>query len=392
MVGIKVFKVLQALFVAHVSHLAVLDSLGSDECKGFPAEIVEVARHQVANELGFQYDPTSRAEWTDLRPDFVEAYVRQAEDPEINLAEWIRTGYPLLAGIRNEFQPSGTFPPVNERERPAAEAENLHNDLVSLSNYASLTEWPEAAKEQIDRLSREQFIERFDSYDEMAAALGETPILSKLALISKERPDGSYKHRLIVDLLRSLINAHMPQGERIILPRIGDAVEDALRLRRAGPGFVKFTVTDFADASFMLPLSSSERRFVAFEAFGKWYVARALMFGAKSSPTLWGRAAAFPARSAQSLFDDQQVSLQLFVHDTIAQARGSKRQRHIAFGAILLWWCVLGARVASHKGIIGSAVDWIGAHIVQEAKFVTITVQVELLEAVLISVKSVQSH
>ncbi len=94
----------------------------------------------------------------------------------------------------------------------------------------------------------------------------------------------------------------------------------------------------------------------------------------------------------QSLFDDQQVSLQLFVHDTIAQARGSKRQRHIAFGAILLWWCVLGARVASHKGIIGSAVDWIGAHIVQEAKFVTITVQVELLEAVLISVKSVQSH
>ncbi len=78
-------------------------------------------------------------------------------------------------------------------------------------------------------MASENFIEVFDSYQQMEAALGEKPILSKLALISKERPDGTYKHRLIVDLLRSEANAHISHGERIVLPQVGDAVKDALK-------------------------------------------------------------------------------------------------------------------------------------------------------------------
>ncbi len=179
------------------------------------------------------------------------------------------------------------------------------------------------------------------------------------------------------------MNAHITQGERIILPRLGDACRDGLHLRRAGPGFVECMVADFSDAFFMLPLSPKERRFVAFKAFGKYYLARVLMFGAKSSPTLWGRCAAFLARAAQCMFDDSDLLLQLFVDDTFAQARGSKQQRRIAFAAILLWWSVLGAKIAWHKGNIAPALDWIGAHIRHESQFLIVSIKEELLRSAL---------
>ena len=168
-----IFSVLKALLLAHVSHLAVLDSLGTDHCPGFPTSLVEQARHQCASALGFSYNPANTADWTDLRPDFVENYVRQAEDPEVALSHWLRAGCPL--GIRDELEPSGIFPAVNEREKPATEAENLYSDAASFANYASLAEWPDAAKEQIDRLASDNYIEVFDSYQQMEAALVKSP-------------------------------------------------------------------------------------------------------------------------------------------------------------------------------------------------------------------------
>ncbi len=111
----------------------------------------------------------------------------------------------------------------------------------------------------------------------------------------------------------------------------------------------------------------------------------------KSSPTLWGRCAAFQARSAQSLFDESDLSLQLFVDDTIAQARGSFQQRRLYFGAMLLWWCVLGAKIAWHKGALGPSVDWIGAHLLHNSQFVTVSIKKELLTSTLALVKAVLS-
>ena len=306
-------------------------------------------------------------------------------DPETDLAHWIQHGCPL--GIREELNPSGIFPAVNERERPAAEAEALQTDIASFSNYASLEEWPEAAREQIDRLVTEGFVEEFGSLEDLAHAVGENPVLSKLALISKQRSDETWKHRLIVDLLRSQVNAHINQGERIILPRVGDAVSDGLQIRRADTGFVEYMVADFADAFFMLPLAEGERKFVAFYAFGRYFLARVLMFGAKSSPTLWGRCAAFLARSAQSLSDDTVTAIQLFVDDTIAQSRGNKQERRIAFAAILLWWSVLGAQVAWKKGGLGPSIDWIGANLRHEAQFIIVSVKADLLSSALTMVK-----
>eukprot|EP00969_Alexandrium_andersonii_P030259 1319817-Alexandrium_andersonii.AAC.1 len=63
----------------------------------------------------------------------------------------------------------------------------------------------------------------FPSSEALSRALGtsEFPI-NRLALITKARPDGTLKHRLIWDLRRSNVNALVRQGERIVLPRLLD--------------------------------------------------------------------------------------------------------------------------------------------------------------------------
>eukprot|EP00972_Heterocapsa_arctica_P047952 7074536-Heterocapsa_arctica.AAC.1 len=59
-----------------------------------------------------------------------------------------------------------------------------------------------------------------------------------MALIVKTRADGVVKRRLIVDLRRSGVNAKATAPERIVLPRIQDAVLSALNvidLHQASP-------------------------------------------------------------------------------------------------------------------------------------------------------------
>ena len=83
--------------------------------------------------------------------------------------------------------PSCIFPQVGEREHPALEAEYLHSDLTAFQNYASLDEWPEAAQEQVGRLASMGYVDVFGTIESMTTSLGETPVLSKPALISKQR-------------------------------------------------------------------------------------------------------------------------------------------------------------------------------------------------------------
>ena len=55
---------------------------------------------------------------------------------------------------------------------------------------------------------------------------------TRLTLITKVKPDGSLKHRLIWDMRRSGVNGLIQQAERIVLPRSYDFVEDILALGR----------------------------------------------------------------------------------------------------------------------------------------------------------------
>eukprot|EP00971_Amphidinium_carterae_P090010 1781915-Amphidinium_carterae.1 len=79
--------------------------------------------------------------------------------------------------------------------------------------------------------------EEFASFGQLCRKHGgdaETSPLSKLGLISKQRNDGSWKHRLVWDLRRSGINEALQQGQRIVLPRVIDVVRDCRDLKHLG--------------------------------------------------------------------------------------------------------------------------------------------------------------
>ena len=156
-VGAALSKVLQALLLANLAQLSMVNDLGTDRCSGFHTEFVEEARQQCASVLGFPYwRGEGAAQHASLRPDFIGVFVSMGGDPEKDLAGWTIDGCPL--GIRSELKPSGIFPPVHHREIEAAEAEHIQNDVGTFSNYASLEDWPDAAAEQIDRLAGHGFV------------------------------------------------------------------------------------------------------------------------------------------------------------------------------------------------------------------------------------------
>ena len=93
--------------------------------------------------------------------------------------------------------------------------------------------------------------------DTLSQHLGVTGIiLNKLGLVTKIKPGGSVKHRLVWDLRRSGVNALIRPGERILLPRVHDLVEDALELHRTAMacGRVFLFGTVVPDAIYHIPL------------------------------------------------------------------------------------------------------------------------------------------
>ena len=71
-----------------------------------------------------------------------------------------------------------------------------------------------------------------DTIGELEAYVGGKVRLSKIGLIIKPRKGGGVKLRLITDLLRSRGNEFLIAPERIVLPRLSDALWDAIRLQR----------------------------------------------------------------------------------------------------------------------------------------------------------------
>ena len=76
-----------------------------------------------------------------------------------------------------------------------------------------------------------------------------------MGLIVKTKADGSKKGRLVHDLRRSDVNSHIVFEERLVLPRLRDAVEDVLSLMESSSPEEQILLmsADFADAFKQLP-------------------------------------------------------------------------------------------------------------------------------------------
>ena len=112
----------------------------------------------------------------------------------------------------------------------------------------------------------------FNSYNELWEYVGGKPILSKLGLIVKTR-NGVESARTILDTKESDVKRITAKTQRVILPRIFDAVlrmlsllsrcavEEKQVVQPKNVVSVKAFVLDFSEAFWQMPIHPLERRF-----------------------------------------------------------------------------------------------------------------------------------
>ena len=285
----------------------------------YPAELDE-ARSDVLKLLGGTWGPSS---CSPVRPDLVlQAYVAQSGDPEQDVPNWIRGGAPF--GAINPINCNQVFPAVSRDE--IVKAPVYDHTPPGWSNYKSVEDAPDIALQILDSKVKKGWAQRYATVEQMAKAVNlstaQVP-LNKLGLITKQRADGSLKHRLIWDLRRSQVNEELHQGQRILLPRFRDMVGDVLEIAQYNSGQqILFTVADFSDAFHLIPVNEQEIKYQTVIFGNKLYAFKVLVFGSAVAPTLWGRLAALLARSAQALVPAQTTRIELYVDDPIIISGG----------------------------------------------------------------------
>ena len=124
---------------------------------------------------------------------------------------------------------------------------------------------------------------------------------------------------------------------------------------------VEYLVLDFKDAFKMLHVHPAERKYLAGQAMGGYFVYRTVLFGVGSGPLVWGRVAWWMMRATQAMFHGSEVRVNCFVDDPIVALRGITTTRRRAAACIIAFWAVLGGKLAYQKGQMGKSVEWIGA-------------------------------
>ena len=152
-----------------------------------------------------------------------DASCRYAGDPEHCLGEWAANGVPL--GMAEQIPMSKKiFPPARGKEAIDDQTPEIEAQ-VNVENYRSFYDQPEDAEVEVERLVKAGFVVVV-SKEEACRRFGSGTV-SRLALIVKDKPDGSRKRRVIVDMRRSGGNDRATCPERIILPRIADVTNMA---------------------------------------------------------------------------------------------------------------------------------------------------------------------
>jgi hypothetical protein len=94
--------------------------------------------------------------------------------------------------------------------------------------------------------------------------LGAPPVLSKFAMLTKTRADGTAKRRVILDCSASGVSDATVQNQRVVLPRALEVARDIVHAanRREDGDEVELLVLDFKDAFYHVPCLHDERRWL----------------------------------------------------------------------------------------------------------------------------------
>ena len=359
--------------------------LGGQKTVPLDKAFVEKLRELVVGLLapaGVQLPQKSTRASTPISAEVLWAWGEFTEDPDAKLlATWLREGAPL--GYSQPIPCTGVFPRVTGPHWEEEAASQLARQYEGWKNHPSADEWHEDLAILVAEAQANGFISLFDTMEEAAMYLGRWPVLNKLGLIVKVKGD-KRKARLIWDLRESGVNGLCSQGERIILPRLTDAAADAVAILRAG-GTPVFFAIDIENAFHNVP-AGEDKAFTAaaIEVNGqqKVLVYDVLVFGAVSSPTLWGRFASWLGRTLAAV--NPAVACQIYVDDPIMVFDSSDPKGDKQITVSILWAAVAGFPIKMEKTESGHSVKWIGAEmrILQEDRAVSITIPADKVSEV----------
>ena len=301
---------------------------------------------------------------TPLQSEVFEAWGTATDDPDsVTLALWLLVGAPL--GFSETIGSNGIFPVVEAVEWETEAAKNLRRNFEGWTNHPSAEEWKTDLNQLILEAHGKGFCTLYDSMEEATAEVGRTPVLNKLGVIVKQKGE-TRKARIIWDLRESGVNNLCSQGERVLLPKLSDVVGDAIEVIRSG-GSPKFLAIDIRDAFHNIP-AGSDRAYTAaaveIEGKPKVLVYDVLVFGSVSSPTIWGRYAAWLGRTLAAI--NRKTSIQIYVDDPIITFDSADPEHKLHLGVTLLWSQIAGFPIKLEKSDCGDKVKWIGAQIMSE--------------------------
>ena len=282
-----------------------------------PTALIDTLRRRVARKLGLDSsDADLHHVASPWRFRLVSKVMSLAGDPDTEVPKWLEQGTPV--GIKAQVLPSGLLPLVSEYA--STTAEKLQQQAQWSHNHPSFDginngDFP--AHRLLGDLVDQGFALLFNSASDAEAWLGTPPVPSPLGDVTKIKPDGTIKHRLIQDLRASAVNNASCVGERQALPRFADHGQDLAVSTTEGEQVGVF-ILDFQNAFMTLPLHPDEMPFNTSVApcgisrsrsalypdepsVGNFLVWRVLGFGGHSNPLTYSRAATFAARSGQAL-------------------------------------------------------------------------------------------
>eukprot|EP00435_Cladocopium_sp_Y103_P041707 s3444_g11.t1 len=305
--------------------------------------------------------------WEQLGPTgwrwaLVRAITEETNDLDVDISTWLQGKTPL--GISESIVPRGIFPPAEQTKAQLESAEFLAMRGANVTvdrNYRSFHEHELESAYELERLTAEGHLEIIGTWEEVISRWPDARA-TKLATLVKEKPDGSTKTRFISDMRRSGINGMAQAEERITLPRGCDLVRDTLDLVDKCGGDIEYFTADFSDALLNLGITEGERGYAVVRTTTDAYAAyRGVPFGLATAPLLWGRASAWIGRATQSLHQEWESRLQIYVDDPVCLVTGPPQTRSHRIAKILTFWASLGARIALHKAARGPEIKWIGA-------------------------------
>ena len=320
--------------------------LRGDSVSGLPELAVAQARNHLRHGL---HATALSAKHGPLQPNIIEAYNRATGDPDVHLPQWLAEGAPL--GHQASIPTCGVFPQAVEESSIRHEEGDwlaYHGDW---QNYQSVESRLDVGLQLLREAEASGFCRLHSSEQELKAALkGDTYALAKLGLISKMRPDGTEKHRLVWDFRRSHLNSHITQPERIVLPRLEDLVDSARELHaQRGEGGQHWLIgLDIKDAFLNIPLLEAEQPYVCTKIGPYWVQSKTLVFGASSAPLVWGRFAAWLGRSLSAILP-RSFRIHTYVDDPLFQAYGSEDEVAHSLATALLWLEACGHPISWSK-------------------------------------------